>query len=147
MRRGTEAVKTNYKLALAVLAGVSIGVVGAKAIHAQQTKTRPGYVIAEIEVTDPATLQKYGEKAPQIVASFGGRYVVRGGGKIQALEGEAPKGYGGGNRLRQRRESKGVLRFADLHGDQGFPAKCNQGPPVPRRRRRPAVTAHFRPQV
>src|ERR1035438_505207 len=93
MRRGTEAVKTNYKLALAVLAGVSIGVVGAKAIHAQQTKTRPGYVIAEIEVTDPATLQKYGEKAPQIVASFGGRYVVRGGGKIQALEGEAPKGY------------------------------------------------------
>jgi uncharacterized protein (DUF1330 family) len=92
MRRGTEAVKTNYKLALAVLAGVSIGVVGAKAIQAQQTKTRPGYVIAEVEVTDPATLQKYGEKAPQIVASFGGRHVVRGGGKIQALEGEAPKG-------------------------------------------------------
>ena len=84
--------KTNGKLALAVLAGVSIGVAGARAIHAQQVKTPPGYVIAEVEVTDPTTLQKYGEKAPQIVASFNGHYVVR-GGKVQALEGEPPKGY------------------------------------------------------
>jgi uncharacterized protein (DUF1330 family) len=38
-------------------------------------------------------LQKYGEKAPGTVAAFNGRYVVRGGGKIQALEGEPPKGY------------------------------------------------------
>jgi len=85
--------KTNYKLSLALLAGVSIGVAGGMTIHAQQTKTPPGYVIAEVEVTDPAALQKYGDKAPQIVASFNGHYVVRGGGKIQALEGEAPKGY------------------------------------------------------
>ena len=84
--------KTHLKLALAGLAGVSIGVVGSAAIHAQQAKTPPGYVIAEVEVTDPTTLQKYGEKAPQIVASFNGHYVVR-GGDIQALEGEPPKGY------------------------------------------------------
>ncbi|MGA2644328.1 MAG: DUF1330 domain-containing protein [Candidatus Sulfotelmatobacter sp.] len=71
--------KTKYKLALAVLAGVWIGVAGARAIHAEQVKTPPGYVIAEVEVTDPATLKKYGEKAPPIVASFNGRYVVRGG--------------------------------------------------------------------
>jgi len=61
-------------------------------IHAQRTKTPPGYVIAEVEVTDPTTLQKYGDKAPQIVASFNGHYVVR-GGDVQALEGEPPKGY------------------------------------------------------
>ena len=85
--------KTHLKLALAVLAGVSIGVAGAAAIHAQQAKkTPPGYVIAEVEVTDPTTLQKYGAKAPQIVASFNGHYVVR-GGDVQALEGEPPKGY------------------------------------------------------
>lgn len=30
---------------------------------------------------------------PQIVASFNGHYVVRGGGKIQSLEGEPPKGF------------------------------------------------------
>jgi uncharacterized protein (DUF1330 family) len=84
--------KTQLKLALAVLAGVSIGVVGAAAIHAQQTKTPPGYVIAEVEVTDPTTLKKYGDKAPQIVASFNGHYVVR-GGNVQPLEGEPPKGF------------------------------------------------------
>jgi hypothetical protein len=41
--------KTKYKLALAVLAGVWIGVARARAIHAQQVKTPPGYVIAEVE--------------------------------------------------------------------------------------------------
>ena len=84
--------KTHLKLALAVLAGLSIGVAGAAAIHAQQTKTPPGYVIAEVEIKDPTALHKYGEKAPQIVASFNGHYVVR-GGDVQALEGEPPKGY------------------------------------------------------
>jgi uncharacterized protein (DUF1330 family) len=83
--------KTTFKLALAVLAGVSIGVVGARAIHAQQVKTAPGYVIAEVEVTDPAPLKEYAAKAPQIIASYGGHYVIR-GGKVEALEGEAPKG-------------------------------------------------------
>jgi uncharacterized protein (DUF1330 family) len=86
-----EAMKTNCKLALAVLAGVLISFVGARLIHGQQVKTPPAYVIAEVEVTDPITLNKYAEKVGQIVASFGGHFVVR-GGKIQALEGEAPKG-------------------------------------------------------
>jgi uncharacterized protein (DUF1330 family) len=84
--------KINQKLALAVLAGVCIGVAGAMTIRAEQAKRPPGYVIAEVEVTDPATLQKYGDKAPQIVASFNGHYVVR-GGEVQSLEGEPPKGY------------------------------------------------------
>jgi uncharacterized protein (DUF1330 family) len=84
--------KTNHKLAVAVLAGVSMGIAGAQVIHAQQVKTAPGYVIAEVEVTDPAALKEYGEKAPAIIASHNGRYVVR-GGEVQALEGEAPKGY------------------------------------------------------
>ncbi|MGO9124362.1 MAG: DUF1330 domain-containing protein [Terriglobales bacterium] len=84
--------KTNRKLVLAVLAGLLIGIAGTKAIRAQQAKTPPAYVIAEVEVTDPITLEKYGEKAPQILASFNGRYVVR-GGRVQALEGEPPKSY------------------------------------------------------
>jgi len=84
--------RLNYRIALVLLSGILIGVAGARLIHAQQTKTPPAYVIAEVEVTDPTTLQKYGEKAPRIVASFNGHYVVR-GGKTVALEGEAPKGY------------------------------------------------------
>jgi uncharacterized protein (DUF1330 family) len=83
--------KTNLKLAAAVLAGISIGVAGAIAIQAQQVKTPPGYVIAEVEVIDPATMQKYGEKVPETLAPFNQHYLVR-SNKIQALEGEPPKG-------------------------------------------------------
>ena len=82
--------KTNHKLSLAALAGVLIGVAGG-AIHAQQAKTAPGYVIAEVEVTDLATMQKYGEKVPETLAAFNHHYVVR-GSKTQSLEGEPPKG-------------------------------------------------------
>lgn len=80
----------NHKLAMAVLAGISIGVAGAHAIRAQQVRTPPGYVIAEIDVTDPEAYKKYAEKVPATVAAFDGHYLVR-GGKIQAVEGEAPK--------------------------------------------------------
>ena len=83
--------KTNLKLALAVLAGVLIGIAGAKVIHAQQPKAPPAYVIAEVEVTDPATMQKYVDKISETLAPFNHHYVVR-GHKIQALEGEPPKG-------------------------------------------------------
>jgi uncharacterized protein (DUF1330 family) len=83
--------KTNFKLALAVLAGVSIGTAGAKLMRAQQVKTAPGYVIAEVEVTDPTSMQKYVEKVSETLAPFNHHYVVR-GHKIQALEGEPPKG-------------------------------------------------------
>ena len=82
--------KTNHKLALAVLAGVSIGVAGARTIHAQQVKAPPAYIIAEVDVTDPTTMQKYGEKVPETLAPFEYHYVVR-GGKTQSLEGEPPK--------------------------------------------------------
>jgi uncharacterized protein (DUF1330 family) len=82
--------KTNHKLTLAVLAGVLIGVSGAQAIHAQQAKAPPAYVMAEVDVTDPTTLPKYAEKMPETLAPFNHHYVVR-GGKTQALEGEPPK--------------------------------------------------------
>jgi uncharacterized protein (DUF1330 family) len=81
--------KTNHKLMLVALAGVSIGV-AATEIHARQAKVAPGYVIAEVEVTDPATMQKYGEKVPETLAPFNHRYVVR-SSKLQGLEGDAPK--------------------------------------------------------
>jgi uncharacterized protein (DUF1330 family) len=84
--------KINQKLVLAVLAGGCIGAAGGMTIRAGQAKKPPAYVIAEVEVTDPTTLQKYGDKAPQIVASYNGHYVVR-GGEVQSLEGEPPKGF------------------------------------------------------
>jgi uncharacterized protein (DUF1330 family) len=90
-------VNTNYKLTLAVLAGVSMGLAAAQAIHAQQQTVPPAYVIAEVEkdptkIEDPAASRRYAEEAPKSLAAFQAQYLVR-GGKIQTLEGEAPKGY------------------------------------------------------
>jgi len=84
---------TNGNLALAVLAGISIGAVSVMAIRAQEAKTPPAYLIAETEVTDRAAFQKYAEKVPETLAPFKGgfHFVVR-GGKTQALEGQPPKG-------------------------------------------------------
>jgi uncharacterized protein (DUF1330 family) len=88
--RGAEHMKSNHKLAVAVLVGILIGVAGANAIHAQQMKVPAGYVIAEVDVTDSATFQKYAEKVPATVAAFNGHYLAR-GGKIETVEGEPPK--------------------------------------------------------
>ncbi len=82
--------KMNLKVILAALAGTAIGAAGAAAIHAQQSKVAPGYVIAEVEVTDPATFQKYAEQVPGTLAPFGGHFLMR-GGKITPVEGDAPK--------------------------------------------------------
>lgn len=82
--------KTNYNVALAALVGISIGIAGARTVQTE-VKTPPGYVIAEVEVNDPATMQKYGAAVPETLAPFNHHYVVR-SNKTQALEGEPPKG-------------------------------------------------------
>jgi uncharacterized protein (DUF1330 family) len=46
-----------------------------------------GYVIGDIEVTDPATFAEYGKQVPATIAQYGGKYLIR-GGKMQALEGD-----------------------------------------------------------
>ncbi len=46
----------------------------------------PGYVVAEVEVTDPATYEEYRKRVPAIVAQYGGKYLVR-GGAVEKKEG------------------------------------------------------------
>jgi uncharacterized protein (DUF1330 family) len=86
--------KTNHKLALAVLASASIGAAGGKAIHVQQVKTAPVYLVSEADaITDFTAIKKYGERVPETLAPFNGHYhFVVGGGKTQGLDGEAPQG-------------------------------------------------------
>jgi uncharacterized protein (DUF1330 family) len=84
--------KTNHKLALAVLASLVAGATGGRMIHAQQGKTAPAYIISEADaITDPIAIKKYAEKVPETFAPFDGHYhfVVR-GGKAQSLDGDAP---------------------------------------------------------
>jgi uncharacterized protein (DUF1330 family) len=47
------------------------------------------YLIAQVEVTDPATYERYRPLAAASIAKHGGKYVVR-GGKTEQLEGPEP---------------------------------------------------------
>ena len=49
----------------------------------------PAYLIAQVNVTDPARFQEYARLAGPIAAKHGCRYLVRGGAKI-VLEGNLP---------------------------------------------------------
>ena len=80
----------NRKLGMALAIGVAIGAAGAAGIRAGQAKAAPGYLLAEIEVTDIPTMQKYGAKMPETLAAYNTQYVIR-GGKTISLEGEPPK--------------------------------------------------------
>jgi uncharacterized protein (DUF1330 family) len=82
----------NHRLALALFAGVAIGLAAGTALHAQQTKAPPAFVVAELAVMDTATFQKYAEQVPGTFAPFGGHYIVR-GGKPQAVEGDPPQRF------------------------------------------------------
>ena len=39
----------------------------------------PGYLIANIKITDPEGFERYRAGVPAVIAQFGGRYLVRGG--------------------------------------------------------------------
>jgi uncharacterized protein (DUF1330 family) len=86
-------VKSNYKLLVAGLVGLLAGVSGNSAIHGQQVKTPPVYVISEAnEITDVTSLkEEYIAKVNETLAPFNGHYhfVVR-GGKTESLDGDAP---------------------------------------------------------
>jgi uncharacterized protein (DUF1330 family) len=45
-----------------------------------------GYLIVEVEITDPAAYEKYRQIAPPILARHGGRIIVR-GGRMEPVEG------------------------------------------------------------
>jgi len=87
-------VKSNYKLLVAGLAGLLAGAAGNRAIHGQQVKAPPVYVISEAEaITDTTAVKNYGAKVPETLTPFNGHYhfVVAGAG--QSLDGDpAPKG-------------------------------------------------------
>jgi uncharacterized protein (DUF1330 family) len=81
--------KTIFKLGIAVLAGAALGAVTVQGIRAQAKA--PVYVVAEIDVTDPATYKTYVDRNGALVQSFGGRFIAR-GGKTEAIAGPPPRG-------------------------------------------------------
>lgn len=83
--------KTNYKLALTLLAGATLG---AATIHGIQAQTKPlAYVVVDIaEMTDPVQYRTLIPKALDAISAFKGRYVMR-GEKITSLDGTPPKRF------------------------------------------------------
>lgn len=49
----------------------------------------PGYLIAQLEITDAEAFEAYRAAVPAVVERFGGRYLVR-GGALDVLEGDWP---------------------------------------------------------
>jgi uncharacterized protein (DUF1330 family) len=87
--------KSSYKIALALLAGVALGGLAIEGLHAQAKA--PVYYVAEIEVTNPeAYAKEYATKAQAIIKAAGGRFLAIGGaaasgGKVTAFDGDPPK--------------------------------------------------------
>jgi len=85
-------VKSKYKLLVGVVAGTLAGAAVSHAIHGQEVKAPPVYLISEADViTDPTGVKEYGAKVLETLAPFNGHYhfVVR-GGKTESLDGGAP---------------------------------------------------------
>jgi uncharacterized protein (DUF1330 family) len=76
------------KFAAALLA--AIGLASGGYALGKTAKTTKGYLVAEIEVTDPDAYKGYAAKAGPIITACGGKYLVR-GGMVESLEGEAPR--------------------------------------------------------
>ena len=49
------------------------------------------YIIAEIEITDPDTYDRYRAQTPGVIERYGGRFIVR-GGPAEMLEGDRAPG-------------------------------------------------------
>ena len=87
--------RSKYRIAVAVTAGVAIGALAVQGLHAQAKP--PVYFVAEIDVTNPdAYAKEYAPKAQAIIKAAGGRFLAIGGsaattGTVTAFDGDAPK--------------------------------------------------------
>jgi len=85
--------RSNYQIAVAVTAGVAIGVIAVQGLHAQARP--PVFFVADIDVTNPdAYAKEYAPKAQAIikepeVAFIGGSAVTT--GTVTPFDGGAPK--------------------------------------------------------
>lgn len=83
-----NAVKTNYKMAIALAAGAALGGSVIQGLHAQASP--PAYAVIDIsKVTDADGFKALIPKAGPAVTAFGGKYIAR-TEKITATDGTPP---------------------------------------------------------
>jgi len=81
--------KMPLKVAVAVLAGIGVGLAGHE-LQGEQAKAPPAFVISNIDVTNPEKYQKYAEAAASVVTAYHGKILTR-GGKVVVFDGHAPQ--------------------------------------------------------
>ena len=80
--------KTNYKVAIALVAGVAIGGAAIQGLHAQAKP--PVFYVAEINVTNiDAYTKEYATKAVAFAKASGAKFLAAGQNAV-AFDGEAP---------------------------------------------------------
>ena len=100
---GVGMVGVGALIAGMVIGGAAMRVAEASAVHAQEKATgaspaasgasvAPGFVIAEVQVSDMDLMKQYGAKVPGIIAQYGGKYLIV-GGRVVTEEGEPTKGF------------------------------------------------------
>lgn len=87
--------KSNYKVAIALVAGTTIGAAAIQGLHAQAKP--PAIVVVDIsEITDAEAFKAIGQRtneaATAVFKDLGGRYIAR-TAKITALDGTAPQRF------------------------------------------------------
>jgi uncharacterized protein (DUF1330 family) len=84
--------KTNYKLAIALVAGAALGSAVIQTIHAQAKP--PTYVVVALrKINDAAGFKTdVADKAPAAMANSGGKFVIR-TDKITAIDGTPPQRF------------------------------------------------------
>jgi uncharacterized protein (DUF1330 family) len=84
--------KSNYKLAAALVAGAAVGGAVIQELHAQATP--PAYVVVDIsDISDTEGFKAVPPRSgPETLAPFGGKYIIR-TEKITALDGTPPKRF------------------------------------------------------
>ena len=80
----------------------------------------PAYLVAQVDVHDPAGFEDYRARVAPVVEAYGGRYLVR-TDQLELLEGAAPKG-----RLI-------ILEFPSMDAAQAFYRSADYAPLLQRR--------------
>ena len=86
--------RPNYKLTIALLAGVAIGAIAVQGLHAQGAKLK-AYAVIENEVLDASALAAYLPAARKAIEAAHGRALRTAAGRVVQIEGgPAPKSVG-----------------------------------------------------
>lgn len=79
---------TNSKIALAVVAGATLGAAAMQGLHAQDKLK--AYGVAEVEILNPGAQPTFLKAAREAITAAGGRSLRTVAGRVVPVEGESP---------------------------------------------------------